>query len=52
MTEGVTQYSFGTFVWIFCAAIILVLFCIAYLYVRRRRKARHVDQKAGDEGQD
>jgi hypothetical protein len=52
MTEGATQYPFGTFSWLLTAAIILVIFCIMYLYVRRKRKPKHVDKKAGDEGED
>lgn len=52
MNQGATQYSFGTFSWLVAATIIVVIFCIMYLYVRRKGKPRDIDKKAGDEGED
>ena len=45
-------YTFGTFSWTVTVAIVVVVFCLAYFYVRRKRSSKHVDSKAGDERQD
>jgi hypothetical protein len=50
-TEAV-KYPFGWFsLWV-TLAIIVIVFCIMYFYVRRKRGAPQIDQKAGDEGED
>ena len=51
MTETAKE-SFGWFSWSVTLAIVVIVFCIMYFYVRRKRSAKHVDQKAGDEGED
>lgn len=48
----VKQHSFGTFALSLTLFIILVIFCVFYFNIRRKRGPRHVDQKAGDEGED
>lgn len=48
----VKQHSFATFSWWVTFAIILALFCYFFFSIRRRRSPRHVDEKAGDEGED
>lgn len=51
-TEVVKQ-PFGSFSWWITVAIIAIIFCIMYFYVRRRKpNPPQVDQKAGDEGED
>lgn len=53
MTETeVVKHSFGTFSWSVTLAIVVIVFCIMYFYVRRKRSSKHVDDKAGDEGED
>lgn len=51
-TTPPARQSFGTFTWSITIAIILAIFCYMYFYVRRQRAPRHVDEKAGDEGED
>ncbi|GAW65664.1 hypothetical protein GPEL0_01f0672 [Geoanaerobacter pelophilus] len=46
------QHSFGTFALTLTLFIILAIFCVVYLNIRRKREPRHVDEKAGDEGED
>ncbi len=48
----VVKHSFGDFSWSVTAVIVIVIFCIVFFYVRRKRSEKHVDQKAGDEGED
>ncbi|WP_085812088.1 hypothetical protein [Geoanaerobacter pelophilus] len=48
----VKQHSFGTFALTLTLFIILAIFCVVYLNIRRKREPRHVDEKAGDEGED
>lgn len=48
----VKPHSFGTFSLGLTFLIILAIFCVVYLSIRRKRGARHVDEKAGDEGED
>ncbi|BCG48001.1 hypothetical protein GEOBRER4_n2865 [Citrifermentans bremense] len=48
----VKQHSFGTFALSLTLFIILAIFCVVYLNIRRKRGPRHVDEKAGDEGED
>lgn len=45
-------HSFATFSGLVTLAIILALFCFGYFYVRRQRSTKHIDEKAGDEGED
>jgi cytochrome b561 len=44
--------AFGSFHWTVVVAIVIIVFCIMYLYVRRKKTAKHVDENAGDEGDD
>jgi heme/copper-type cytochrome/quinol oxidase subunit 2 len=48
----VVKHSFGAFSWSVTLVIVLVIFCVVYFYVRRKRSSRHIDEKAGDEGED
>jgi hypothetical protein len=50
--QVVKTHSFGTFALSLTFLIILAIFCVVYLSIRRKRGPRHVDQKAGDEGED
>jgi hypothetical protein len=52
MPQEVVKHSFGTFSLLCAFTIVLVIFCVMYLYVRRRRASKHIDEKAGDEGDD
>jgi tellurite resistance protein TehA-like permease len=51
-SEGIVNHSFGTFSWIVCLAVIIIVFCVMYLWVRRKGHAKQIDEKAGDEGED
>ena len=48
----VVKHSFGAFSLTVTLIIIVVVFCIMFFYVRRKKSAKHVDEKAGDEGED
>ena len=48
----VAPHSFGAFSLTVTLIIIVVVFCVVFFYVRRKRSAKHVDEKAGDEGED
>ena len=50
--QTVAKHSFGTFSLTVTLAIIIIVFCIMYFYVRRKKSDKHVDEKAGDEGED
>jgi hypothetical protein len=46
------KYPFGWFsLWI-TLGIVVIIFCVMYFYVRRKKGAPHIDDKAGDEGED
>ena len=49
---AVVKHSFGTFSLVVSLAIIAVIFCVMYFYVRRKGKPKQIDEKAGDEGED
>ena len=51
-TPMIVQHSFATFSWLFVLAIVAVIFCIMYFYVRRKSRFTHTDEKAGDEGEE
>jgi preprotein translocase subunit YajC len=48
----VVKHSFGAFSFTVLLAIIVIFFCFMFFYVRRKRSSKHVDEKAGDEGED
>lgn len=48
----VKQHSFGTFALSVTLFIILAVALFVYLTLRRKVPEKHVDQKAGDEGED
>jgi len=48
----VKEHSFGTFALGLTLFIVLAIFCVVYLNIRRKGGPRHVDDKAGDEGED
>lgn len=48
----VKPHSFGTFALSLTFLIVLAIFCVVYLSIRRKRGPRRVDEKAGDEGED
>ncbi|TGU70774.1 hypothetical protein E4633_17430 [Geomonas terrae] len=48
----VKQHSFGTFAISVTLFIILAIGLFVYLVLRRQVPPKHVDQKAGDEGED
>ena len=48
----VVKHSFGTFSFAVVLAIVVVIFCIVYLFVRKKGGAKQIDEKAGDEGED
>ena len=48
----VVKQPFGYFSFTVTLAIIVVVFCIMYLYVRRKKNGKQVDKQAGDEGED
>ena len=48
----VKQRSFGNFAFTVILLIVAAVFCYVYFSTRRKRTAKHVDQKAGDEGED
>lgn len=48
----VVKHSFGAFSITVMLAIIVIFFCIMFFYVRRKKSSKHVDDKAGDEGED
>lgn len=48
----VARHSFGLFAIVVALLIILAIFCVVYLSVRKKVEPRHVDDKAGDEGED
>lgn len=48
----VREKSFGTFSFGLTFFLILAIFCIVYFVLRRKPSTRHVDEKAGDEGED
>jgi len=48
----IVQYSFGTFSLTVTLILVALVFCIMFFYVRRKKNDRHVDKKAGDEGED
>lgn len=51
-TQVIVKHSFGTFSLTVTLIIVAIAFCIMFFYVRRKRSAKHVDKKAGDEGGD
>lgn len=55
MSETAAVKPFGVFAefnWSILAAIVITVFCVMYFYVRRQKGGKHVDKKAGDEGDD
>ena len=48
----VAKHSFGSFSFTVTLAIVIIVFCIVFFYIRRKKSAKHVDEKAGDEGED
>lgn len=50
--QVVRSHSFGTFALGLTFLIVLAIFCVVYLSIRRKRGPKHVDEKAGDEGED
>lgn len=53
MTDAVVvKQPFGYFSFTVTLAIIVVVFCIMYFYVRRKKNGKQVDKQAGDEGDD
>jgi LPXTG-motif cell wall-anchored protein len=46
------KHKVWEFGWSILLGIVVIVFCLAYLYVRRKKETKHVDQKAGDEGED
>lgn len=48
----VKQHSFATFSFGVTLLLVLLIFCYIFFRVRRKEHNRHVDQKAGDEGED
>jgi uncharacterized BrkB/YihY/UPF0761 family membrane protein len=48
----VVKHSVWAFGWTVTLGIIVIVFCTVYFYARRKKSAKHVDQKAGDEGED
>ena len=52
MPQTEVAQPFWTFNGVITLAIIVVVFCIMYLYVRRKKSTKQVDHKAGDEGED
>ena len=52
MTTVIVQHSFAAFAWLIVLAIVVVIFCIIYFWIRRKGKPPQIDDKAGDEGED
>lgn len=48
----VRERSFGAFSLTVTFLIVLAIFCSVYFVLRRKTTRRHVDEKAGDEGED
>ena len=48
----VKQHSFATFSFGVTLLLVLMIFCYIFFRVRRREHNKHVDQRAGDEGED
>lgn len=48
----VEKQPFSTFSFTLTILLVLMLFCYYYFRVRRKEHTRHVDAKAGDEGED
>ena len=48
----VKQHSFATFSFGVTLVLILLLFCYFFFKVRRKEHNKHVDTRAGDEGED
>jgi len=48
----VRERSFGTFAFGVTFLIVLAIFCVVYFVLRRKTTPKHVDEKAGDEGED
>ena len=48
----VVKYPFGLFSSVVVLAVVLVIFCVVYLYIRKKGRPPQVDKKAGDEGED
>ncbi|MBU5637649.1 hypothetical protein KOM00_13015 [Geomonas sp. Red69] len=49
---AVKQHSFATFALSVTLFIVLAIALFVYLTLRRKVDGKHVDQKAGDEGED
>ena len=45
MPQGVVTHSFGTFSWVIVLAIVVVVFCVMYLWVRRKGHPKQIDEK-------
>ena len=48
----VTKYPFWTFNTFVVLLLVVAVFCVVYLYIRRKSRSTKVDEKAGDEGQE
>ena len=48
----VRERSFGQFSFFITLLLIAAIFCVVYFSLRRKRSSKHVDEKAGDEGED
>jgi heme/copper-type cytochrome/quinol oxidase subunit 2 len=48
----VKQHSFATFSFGITLLLVLLFFCYFFFKVRRKEHNKHVDTKAGDEGED
>lgn len=48
----VKQRSFATFSFGVTLILVLMIFCYIFFRVRRKEHNKHVDQRAGDEGED
>lgn len=51
-TVVVKERSFATFAFGVTLLLILTAFCVVYFSLRRKTTRKHVDEKAGDEGED
>jgi hypothetical protein len=49
---NVVTQPFGWFSFSVVLVILAIIFCIVYLYIRRKGQPPRVDDKAGDEGED
>lgn len=50
--QVVKERSFATFSLGVTFLIVLAIFCVVYFVLRRKTTPKHVDEKAGDEGED